>query len=184
MVISPAVFSLAWCSPRLREPSRETPVARMFRSPQLEQEARQVFPNSCHTPFSEEMKTAFESFLLRRFLLGGRVAIAPQDTLSLIRQPKTLLVTHWSASLFDGALSPETDGFLDDDAMPPWDTWMSLVPIEGSVGPYSLLSWVPPFISDDVDAAILVDAAECLSWLVIGPDGVSLIGWGKSWPDR
>ncbi|MBV7338334.1 hypothetical protein KFU94_60930 [Chloroflexi bacterium TSY] len=99
-----------------------------------------------------------------------------------LTRPKALLVTDWAKSLFDGAITPETDGFIDDDCMPPWDCWVDICNIEEAYGDLCLISWVPPLLAEKVDRGIFIDAAECMSWLVVDSMGIiSLNGWGKQW---
>jgi len=144
--------------------------------------AESVFPFSCHTVFSQSVSREFEMFVRKRTqLLEDEVSI--ETTKLELRRPKSLLVMDWSASLFDGALTPETDGFLNDDAMPPWDTWITLVHAKESHGMCCLLSWVPNWLSEKVDFAISADAGECFSWLVVEARGTRTLGWGRRWKD-
>ncbi|MSR56136.1 MAG: hypothetical protein EXS05_00445 [Planctomycetaceae bacterium] len=186
-----AAPGLDWCSGFITDRPEGRNVSEVFRSPELSESAQQVFPDSCHTRFSDSIVIAFNEFLARR----RELTIArPRSTLNtvfgcgpgvatreLVRQ-KSLLVTDWTASLFDGALSPETEGFIDESAMPPWDTWLCLLQVSDSHGQVCLLSWVPHWLADKVDFAIRVDAAECLSWLIVGDnEELQLHGWGKCW---
>jgi len=98
-----------------------------FRSADLESYAQQTFPESCHTPFSESVERAFKDFVnARRKLVGAELPFDERVTAELFR-PKSILVVDWESSLFDGAVTPETGGFIDDDCMPGWDSWLAKV---------------------------------------------------------
>lgn len=87
-------------------------------------------------------------------LSGGRLlAFTPDGTLS------------------DGAANFNTDGFLDDDNIPPWDTWIWYV-TNDPVGNLEwwrgcdsyLLSWVPDSLIEVVASGIWVNPEECVRW--------------------
>lgn len=179
---------LQWCqrtSPGQSRPSNRD----VFRTEALKKAALAVFPFSCHTMFTGSMVAAFQDFdALRNRLVrqAPRRAQRNPDTVKReMQRPRSLLVTDWSASLFDGALEPETQGFIDHDGMPPWDTWLDLIQVESAFGPCCLLSWVPEWFSKKVDFAIEADAAGSLSWLMVdGDQRLHLIGWGTAWKTR
>jgi hypothetical protein len=176
---------LSWCGEYLKKLPGENKVPALFRSQALQEAANKVFPFSCHTQFSQSLLEAFDHFLLVRQKMNPKPKVSSEEVLEELRRPRSLLLTDWSASLFDGALAPETLGFINDDCMPPWDTWMALVQVGGSHGLVCLLSWVPVWLSEKVDFAIRVDAAKCLSWLVIQDhDKMFANGWGESWKDN
>lgn len=98
----------------------------------------------------------------------------------LMKRP--IVGTDWNKSLFDGALTPETRGFIDEDGMPPWDCWLGIRPVANSVTGSCLVSWVPQWLSDEVDFGIRVDAAECLAWAeLVMDDHIAVKQWGASW---
>ncbi|HEV3444008.1 MAG TPA: hypothetical protein VG099_05150 [Gemmataceae bacterium] len=157
-------------------------IAELFRSRELEPVARRVFPASCHTAYGKTLVNAFAQFLVSRRNLTQSKFIQEEEARKELLRPQALLLTNWQLSLFDGALTPETDGFLDDGAMPPWDTWIALVRVGRGKSQSCLLSWVPRWLSEKVNFAIQVDAAECLSWLVVSQGNhFSVSGWGKPW---
>jgi hypothetical protein len=130
------------------------------------------------------MEETFELFLEARKGLSMAHDVDSCSPYKEISRAKSLLVTDWRRSLFDGVLSIETLGFFDEDGMPPWDTWLALLKVEESLGKHCLLSWVPSEVSDLVDMAIPIDAAMCLSWLCFGQaDKLWLNGWGKHWEE-
>lgn len=170
---------LQWCDRREQD---GLAAFSAFRSPDLRAAAAAVFPDSCHTEYSNHLSDAFHQFLETRKHLVSVLQWKSEDGIEEVQRPKSLLLTDWRKSLFDSVLSAETDGFIDDDGMPPWDTWVALAQVNGSIGGYCLASWVPPEFSDVVNACIEVDAAECLSWLRIDRMGrVLLNGWGEPW---
>jgi len=84
----------------------------------------------------------------------------------------SLLAFRWRSSLFDGAATPLTSGFLNDDYMPPWDTWLHTLCIPDlDDDPCCLISWVPSFLTAEVDSAMFVDPARSLSWCVVSSTG-------------
>jgi hypothetical protein len=152
-----------------------------FRSENLKPYAQKTFPESCHTGFCESVERAFDDFVKgRRKLVGGEL---PSDELAAaeLYRPKSILVVDWASSLFDGAVTPETDGFIDDDCMPGWDSWLALGEVPSSYGKKCLICWVPPELSEKVNFGVEVDAASCMSWLSVNENGeISLAGWGRS----
>lgn len=155
---------------------------RAFRSNRLMPLAKAVFPRSCHTELSNDVLVAFERFAdERKILVAGRT-IDEAIVQAELSRPKSILITDWNKSLFDGALTPETRGFIDEDGMPPWDCWLGIRPVANSVTGSCLVSWVPQWLSDEVDFGIRVDAAECLSWAEFAMDDhIAVKQWGASW---
>ena len=152
----------------------------VWRRPELQEVAKCVFPESCHTQFTPTVEQNFKLFLEQRHSITGAILIAQERVLHELHRDGAILATDWEASLFDGAVTPETDGFIDDDCMPPWDTWLALTELPGSYGKRCLLSWVPIWLTGQVDFGIQVDAASCMSWLSIDDLGTAhLLGWGK-----
>lgn len=87
-------------------------------------------------------------------LNGGRLlAFSPENTLS------------------DGAANFNTDGFFDDDNIPPWDTWIWYVtndPVNNfewwrGCDSY-LLSWVPDSLVEVIASGIGVNPEQCIQW--------------------
>lgn len=172
---------LAWCHRRIQPAMSPEETAGAFRSAELAEAARRVLPQSCHTLPSPIVVESFDSFGRRRQELLGEASIGPDVLIRECRRTGSLLVTDWAASLFDGAVSPETHGFIDDDCIPPWDTWLGLIRAPGAVGELCLLSWVPKPLSQNVNLGVRVDAAECLSWLSVEEEATRLLGWGRGY---
>jgi hypothetical protein len=151
-----------------------------FRSNSLAEKAREVFPESCHTPHSESVISAFQKLLNARHSLP-KAELPPEERIEAeLHRQGSVLVVDWSKSLFDGAITPETDGFIDDDCMPGWDSWISLAQVPSSYGKACLICWVPDNLTRKVNFGIEVDAASCMSWLNVQRDRVRLTGWGES----
>lgn len=70
-----------------------------------------------------------------------------------------LLAFRFRETLSDGAAEEATEGWLDENNLPPWDAWVGLLDAD------TLLSWVAPVLVEKVDRAIAVNAESCLSWL-------------------
>lgn len=151
--------------------------APQLRSERLKASAELVFPQSCHTQFSNEMYCSFDGFHQDRIShtdvdKGDQCIATSQET------PPRLLMVDWQRSLFDGACTPMTNGFLNDDCMPGWDSWIGLVSLAEAEGGHGLLCWVPGKLVEGVNDALTIDAAECMSWVRESEAGISVIGWG------
>lgn len=151
-------------------------MAQRFRSHELEGMARRAFPESCHSHFSRTMLQKLDDLHAKR-----EVVISNQEAHSpvMLDEGGRLLLVNWRESLFDGACSPITDGFLDDDCMPGWDTWVRIVSLDESQITHGLICWIPPELVPAVNDAILIDAARCMSWLRQDGNGKLIaVGWG------
>lgn len=152
-------------------------VARRFRSHELEENARRAFSESCHTRFSPEILRQLDKLHTQRELIiinQGTEGTSTQD------EGGRLLIVNWRASLFDGACSPITHGFLDDDCMPGWDTWVRVVSLDESQTSHGLVCWIPPEMVQPVNDAITIEPAQCMSWLQPDSEGkLNLTGWGN-----
>jgi hypothetical protein len=150
-----------------------------YRSVALAEVAQRVLPQSCHTPFSADMTETFSRYVERKALLL-RENKWTKD-ISIVIGPLSLLLLNWRDSLFDGACTPETYGYIDDDCIPGWDTWVTIVSLEKQQ--HALLCWVPADLCREVDSAIALDAANCMSWLTFDRHSNKpfLVGWGKRW---
>lgn len=158
-----------------------TNAAPLFRSDALALPARRVLPDSCHTPFSAGMVEAFSDYLATKgALLQGQAAREVRNDLG---DPLSLLLVNWRDSLFDGACTPETYGYIDADCIPGWDTWVALVELERPENRHCLLCWVPGQVCREVDNAIALDAARCMSWLTFDQHSQKplILGWGQRW---
>lgn len=157
--------------------SRTECLAQRFRSPELEGIAKQAFPESCHSRFSPEMLQKLDQLHTRREVLIRDQATRHAVVIDVGGQ---LLVVNWRESLFDGACSPITTGFLDDDCMPAWDTWVRVVSLDESHVNHGLVCWIPSELVRDVNDAMLIDPAKCMSWLRPDTSGtLHIVGWGK-----
>ena len=97
-----------------------------------------------------------------------------------IARPGALLVFDPAKSLFDGAGQVASNGYLDRNYVPPWDTWLMTLPPEPQLGTGVLVvCWVPEWATDFAAGGMAVDAAACLSWAAIRGDDVHVLGWGK-----
>ena len=138
---------LALCNEHLFHPPSDDDWGSCFRSKAFSHVAEDVLPESCHTEFTEATIHSFDRFReVRTSLLesDGRInSIDDTTTTSEIHRPRSLLLTDWSKSLFDGAVTPETNGFINEDCIAPWDTWIALVVVDNAYGPCCLLSWIP-----------------------------------------
>ncbi|MGF1579782.1 MAG: hypothetical protein ACFCD0_10500 [Gemmataceae bacterium] len=157
--------------------------AASYRSGVLNEAAQQVFPQSCHTPFSTGMAEAFSQYLCKRITLVSERELLKEVRVN-VGDPLALLLVNWRLSLFDGACSPETYDYLDHDCMPGWDTWLGIVKLDQEEDAAALLCWIPSELCREVDSAIAVDAAACMSWLSfdLHYGHPQIVGWGQRWP--
>lgn len=175
------VECLVWCRRLLASPQVDDDWSNALRSKELALPASIVFPDSCRTPPGSEVSAAFDDFLKTRSSLVARSNLfdpTARQSRDESRRDRSLLLMNWSGSLYDGAVEPETNGFLDLDGMPPWDSWLMLVYPSPSHS-MCLLSWVPSWASEDVGRSITIDAAECYSWVLPTRSKLILNGWGK-----
>jgi hypothetical protein len=61
-------------------------------------------------------------------------------------------------SICDGVSDRETNGFIDGNNTPAWDSWVCVVD-------ELLISWVPPAMIEDVELAVTCNVEECMCWL-------------------
>ncbi len=71
---------------------------------------------------------------------------------------------------FDGVAAAETNGFLDERDLPPWETWIAYWR-----GRRALISWVPESECRAVDAAVRAHVVDAYAWLN-GPETEELRG--------
>jgi len=70
--------------------------------------------------------------------------------------------------LCDGVASAETDGFLDEYNIPPYDTWIDFGepnPKSRHPGGRFLVSWVPHEFVELANGGVEVNPEECIIWL-------------------
>jgi len=156
---------------------RTEEMAPRFRSHELEGNARKAFPESCHSHFSHGMLQQLDELHAKRKLIAKDQKRHSQESLD---ESGRLLLVNWRDSLFDGACSPITHDFLDDDCMPGWDTWVRIVSLDESQDAHGLVCWIPSELVPWVNDAILIDAAQCMSWIKQDNKGMLIgVGWGK-----
>lgn len=61
-------------------------------------------------------------------------------------------------NLADGAAEYESNGFLDFENVPPWDTWVAY-------SDRTLISWVPAELVQLVQRGVFVNPEECIRWI-------------------
>jgi hypothetical protein len=89
----------------------------------------------------------------------GELGIAPAPA-EFLRSGR-ILCCGVGASLLDRACTEVSNGFLDDDDLPPCDTWIGIIPIQFP----HLLAWVPAAHVEDVDTAMPYCPTEAYRWL-------------------
>lgn len=91
----------------------------------------------------------------RRNSLGTSCDAVPD---SVQKPGGRLLYFDPSTTLSDGAALVQSQGFFDNDNVPPWDTWLCFSD-DGFV-----VSWVPPGYLDRVDAGVEANPERCIMW--------------------
>ena len=166
---------MTWCGGR-RDSFANDDLTNVFRSQSLAQFAASVFPDSCHTPFSPELISRFQRLADERARIAGP---ATTNSAPEFYRQQSLLVVNWQQSLFDGAVVPETRGVLDEDYLPAWDTWLSIVGIDAEYGTHGLLCWIPECLAESIDFAIRIDPACCMAWCDASSQMLQHRPWGK-----
>jgi hypothetical protein len=99
-------------------------------------------------------REAVEALVTRRTeLLQSHAGSSP---LANVDGGKLLLFTPQD-SLSDGAATVASNGFIDVDNVPPWDTWLYF---DGR----TLVTWVPPQLISTVQLGIDVNPEGCIRW--------------------
>jgi uncharacterized protein (TIGR02996 family) len=158
------VETIAWCQGRdldaLRTPALE-PATLVGRH--VESDGEQVW----RSPSAGERQTVVNSLANRRAKLLSECE--PRSPVSDLTGGRLLLFDP-DGTLSDGAALVESDGFLDVDNVPAWDTWVfyfdDRTSEETGWAPFAsyLVAWVPPACVDAVDAGIRVNPEECIAW--------------------
>ena len=114
--------------------------------------------------FERDRFSAVDFVASERKLQGGvefRDAQSPKGLCS-----GDLLAYFPETNLYDGAAEIHTDGFLDVDNLPGWDTWVAFFEDESETnyGSY-LIAWIPPEFVELVSEGIAYNPEECIMWL-------------------
>jgi hypothetical protein len=67
------------------------------------------------------------------------------------------------ANLCDGAARTNSEGYYDNDNMPPWDTWIMYLQADTTL-PGRLICWVPLEHIELVERGIEVNPERCIYW--------------------
>ncbi len=114
--------------------------------------------------FERDRFSAVDFVAIERERYGGieiRDAQVPKDL-----GGGRLLAYFPETNLYDGAAEIHTDGFLDVDNLPGWDTWVAFFEDEPKTnyGSY-LIAWIPPEFIELVSEGIAYNPEECIMWL-------------------
>ncbi len=92
---------------------------------------------------------------------------------------RALLLTDWTSSLSDGASAVASRGFIDQDNIPPWDTWLALMDVRfaADTPKMVLVSWVPRWATELVGEAIEVNPEACLAWAGVSGGEIVATDW-------
>jgi hypothetical protein len=158
-----------------------------LRSEFLGRDAAAVFPAGLSTTIGDLERGALLRFTqTRRAMLELReneIDFSWRDAEEELIADRSLLLFAPQSSLFDGAATPVTHGFLNTNYFPPWDTWLDLLEGMADEPEPILVSWVPRWCRQFVDDGIAVDPASCLAWGMPVDDAIACRGWGKTWAE-
>lgn len=140
--------TIAWCRVRIDTGD----ALNCFRSEQLRPSRNVV--HECRT--DSEVGRIVDNVIARR-----SVAVANSDGADIDymwpERGDRLFAFRPQDSLFHASSPPMSQGFIDDDEIAPWDTWIEAV--DGHV-----LTWVPSVFVSLVGDAIMVNPEECIRW--------------------
>ena len=75
-----------------------------------------------------------------------------------------LLICYPERSVWDGAAEPVSEGFIDEDDMPPWDTWCYYgTENETHIVPF-IVAWVPPEFINLAQKAVDYNPVASIKW--------------------
>ncbi len=164
-----------------RPPERIEDTGKVLRAAELEEAANAVFWDKSFTPYDERFRERFAEFLRKRRQLAGDGAELADERIALeLRRPRSLLLSHWKNSLFDGFSEIECGGFVDFDDIPAWNVWLGTEEVSGAV---CLVTWVPRWAGELLDHAIAVNCMSCLGWAHRDGEQLRPRGWGKTWEE-
>jgi hypothetical protein len=135
--------TIQWCRPRIDVSNPKNCLRSM-----------ELLPHS----LEDGRKRVVNSVAIKRFLALGRPTRSPASTLAGGR----LLVYEADVNLCHGLEESETNGFVDLDNTPPWDTWIAYIYEDAS---NYLLSWVPGEFISLVSSGIDVSPEQSFRWL-------------------
>lgn len=106
---------------------------------------------------------------IRNAILSQRGVLPSYDSISLPDEG-CMLVYFPENNLADGAARVCSNGYFDDDNIPPWDTWIAYfeepVRENGWMGDTQyLIAWVPKIFVETVDIGIWANPEKCIQWL-------------------
>ena len=126
-------------------------------------------PQSClrGAPFDSRTTEKIDSGFVSDVVNWRRKQVGAVTANSVLHGGR-LLAYFPDANLCDGAAEAESQGFLDLENCPPWQTWIALFN-DGSddgrgYGRY-LVAWVPTQLLSLATAGIDVNPEECIVWL-------------------
>jgi hypothetical protein len=154
-----------WCS-RLETP--EVDLARRFRSASLRpvdisMRGARLQALGANDIYLARVRAVEDLVERREKLLGP----SSQRASSFSRAMGGMLAFNLDACFFDGAVSAETQGFFDDEDLPPWDTWIAYTERHGAgeAGENVLVSWMPESYRQLAERAIAVHMCNAYAWL-------------------
>lgn len=118
-------------------------------------------PSTIGERLSQWPESTVRGVLTSRRAEMARIGVSASEVADTLGTSGRILCCGVNASLFDIVCQQESSGFLDEDDIPPCDTWVGLVPL----GIQYLLAWVPGRHVQDVSAAMPCCPTEAYVWL-------------------
>lgn len=141
-----------------------------FRSRELTPLDISPYPDILHMPWEQLHALVNHVRIQRRTLLVQQGLNIHADGKSL--PMGRLLAFDPHGSLSDGAANVATDGFFDDDNVPPWDLWLTSIELEVGASndvwrPFRayVICWIPMEVVGVAQLGIDVNPEECILWL-------------------
>ncbi|MDP2345652.1 MAG: hypothetical protein Q8O67_32210 [Deltaproteobacteria bacterium] len=157
------VDAVLWCGPRLGSgllhELRRRLAPNPLRGPALERAA-----GIPHRAIQYDDSVVEDVCEERRLLVAS---LQPADRRQELSLQGRILVYFFNESLSDGTSPPASDGFLDNDDSPPWETWLGIAPFGGTPTwrERGLVAFVPNPWVDGCTEAIACNSTDCLAWL-------------------
>lgn len=118
------------------------------------------------TPALEEGMASFQAARRDHLINSGGSGVHPAlDLQAELGRPQAFVIFEPAHTLSDGAAYVASHGYLDEHNLPPWDTWVAVVPSpRGELGVAGLLCWVPSWARGHVEDGMAVNPEACLHW--------------------
>jgi hypothetical protein len=148
--------AINWCTSRVNIDDPE----HCLRSPE-------THPIPVYRPEIDDWQKAVNDLITKRANLLQQAKSYPTSPAKSLNRGRLFLFFPFE-TLSDGAAENASDGFLDFENTPPWDTWLALLIGENAKPFWSknllLICWVPAEFEDLANDGINVNPESCICW--------------------